>query len=742
MTRSASTKHGRHAPATILVILAVVLATTALSACKNPLAGEAKTIQAQASSPRIIVTMPNGAVLANGGSYDFGALGIGDAKSLTLTIANSGKTALSIADSAVALASSDGTETGIFSIVQKPVNNIAVGDNGKLIISTSSLTEGIKYATLTIASNDVTTPTFSIHCQSTINAAPHAPTGLTAAAGISLVTLTWATVDKATSYNLYWATVPDVTKANGTKLTSNANPYAHSNLTIGNTYYYVVTAVNANGESAISNEASATVFGAAPNAPTNVAATAGNGTATVTWTASDTATGYNIYWDNSIGVTKASPNKISGLAGTLNSYSHSGLANGSAYYYIVTAVNSGGESMASNQTSAFPAAPAPGAPTGLSGISGYGSTTLSWNGNGADSYTVYYATTPGVNKSNGIAIPGIPVATYTHGGLVNGTTYYYMVTSTRAFGGESAASLQIGVTPQAPSGPVSNLAASAAIGQIALTWDPPSTGTASSYNVYWSTDPSISKIKYGGKFTNVTGTSYTNTAPSAGVVNYYIVTALNSGGESAVSATTGLLAIADAPTGLVATASETQVNLGWTAPAGETVDTYELYGSTVPLFAPGAGNRLASIPGAGPTTYAHAGLTRGETWYYAVKSKNASGLSLPSSQAHATILLTVTFDKNDPDTNTSLVSGSMPYQSILPNTSAALSANAYAKLGYTFLGWMTASDQAGVVAYADAASFAMGTASVTLYAKWSLNSPATWDGTGIYASYWDIQKWQ
>jgi uncharacterized repeat protein (TIGR02543 family) len=721
----------KYLSAIIGTIAAIAAISGALSACKNPLAAEAKAIRAETASPRLVVSTPNGTVLANGGSYDFGVFGIGDAKSLTLTIANIGKTALSIADNAVTIPPSEGTGSGIFNLAQKPASSIAVGAKDTLIVSVSSTSEGMKSATLTIASNDVAAPTFSIRCLATINSAPRAPTSLTAAAGISQVTLTWASVAEATSYNLYWATGPDVTKANGTELTSIANPYAHLNLTIGTTYYYVVTAVNADGESAISNEAYATVVGAAPNAPTNVAATAGNGTATVTWTAADTATTYNIYWGNSSGVTKASPNKISGLPGTQNSYTHSGLTNGSSYFYIVTAVNSGGESMASNQTSAFPEAPALGAPTGFAGVSGNGTATLSWTANGADTYTVYWSTTAGT-KTGGVAIPMITATTYTHN-VTNGITYYYVVTSTKG-GVESAASLQIGVTPQAPPGPGTNLAASASFGQITLTWDPPSTGTASSYNVYWSTDAAVSKAKYGSRFTNITSTTYSNTSPSAGILNYYVVTALNSGGESAVSGTASALAIADAPTGVSATASETQVTLIWTAPAGQTVDQYEVYGSHIEGFTPGGSNRLASVLSTNPTTYTHAGLTRGDTWYYGIKASNASGLSSSSSQAYATVLLTVTFDMNEPDASTPVVSGSMPYQSILPNATTALSANAYAKQGYTFLGWATGPTAA--VSYADGASYTMGAANATLYAKWSLN-PAIFDTT----SYWDVQKW-
>jgi inhibitor of cysteine peptidase len=88
-----------------------------------------------------------------------------------------------------------------------------------------------------------------------------------------------------------------------------------------------------------------------PPAPTGVSASAGNGQATISWNAVSGATSYNIYWSTTSGVTKTSGTKITGAA---SPYSHTGLINGTTYYYIVTAVNSFGESSESSQVSATP----------------------------------------------------------------------------------------------------------------------------------------------------------------------------------------------------------------------------------------------------------------------------------------------------------------------------------------------------------------------------------------------------
>ena len=89
------------------------------------------------------------------------------------------------------------------------------------------------------------------------------PTGLRASAGDSVIYVTWESVSNAVSYNLYFATVSGVTPANynslpgGTRLPGLGQPQAIlDNLTLGLRYYFVATAVDANGESASSNEGS------------------------------------------------------------------------------------------------------------------------------------------------------------------------------------------------------------------------------------------------------------------------------------------------------------------------------------------------------------------------------------------------------------------------------------------------------------------------------------------------------
>jgi len=91
---------------------------------------------------------------------------------------------------------------------------------------------------------------------------------------------------------------------------------------------------------------------ATPGAVTGLAATAGDTQVGLTWSAASGATGYGVHRGTASGgpYTTVKGN----IVGT--SYTDTGLANGTTYYYVVTATNAEGEGTSSNQASATPAA--------------------------------------------------------------------------------------------------------------------------------------------------------------------------------------------------------------------------------------------------------------------------------------------------------------------------------------------------------------------------------------------------
>ncbi|GFN30086.1 cellulase family glycosylhydrolase [Paenibacillus xylaniclasticus] len=88
-----------------------------------------------------------------------------------------------------------------------------------------------------------------------------------------------------------------------------------------------------------------------PAAPTSLSVSAGNGQATLTWAGSSGATSYNVKRSTTSGGPYTTV--ATGVSGT--SYTNTGLTNGTTYYYVVSAVNSAGESANSAQASVTPA---------------------------------------------------------------------------------------------------------------------------------------------------------------------------------------------------------------------------------------------------------------------------------------------------------------------------------------------------------------------------------------------------
>jgi len=102
----------------------------------------------------------------------------------------------------------------------------------------------------------------------------------------------------------------------------------------------------------ISCSTSLTVIGSStPLSPSGVRASAGNRLITLRWDNVQGATSYCVYWSNNPGVTRTNGKKITNAA---SPFSHTGLTNGTSYYYVVTALNSHGESPESMEVTSTP----------------------------------------------------------------------------------------------------------------------------------------------------------------------------------------------------------------------------------------------------------------------------------------------------------------------------------------------------------------------------------------------------
>jgi fibronectin type 3 domain-containing protein len=266
---------------------------------------------------------------------------------------------------------------------------------------------------------------------------------------------------------------------------------------------------------------------AAPPTPTGLMATPGNASVTLSWNASNGATGYNVYRSTSTGTETLLK---SGVQGT--TFSDTGLTNGTTYFYKVSAVNGAGESPLSLEVSAMPQAPivAPPTPTGVMASAGDASVAISWSASsGATGYNVYRSTSTGTETLLKSDVQG---TTFSDTGLTNSTTYFYKVSAING-AGESALSSEVSATPQAspPAAPPTPTGLTATPGDASdeLSWNA-SIG-ATSYNVYRSTSTGTETLLQSG----VQGTTFSDTNLTNGATYFYKVSAVNAGGESALS---------------------------------------------------------------------------------------------------------------------------------------------------------------------------------------------------------------
>ena len=257
-----------------------------------------------------------------------------------------------------------------------------------------------------------------------------------------------------------------------------------------------------------------------PSTPTGVSAMPGNGQIVVSWAAAAGATSYNV----KRATTSGAETTVTNLAST--SYTDLGLTNGTTYYYVVSAVGATGESTNSAEVSTSPTGLPP-APTGLTANPGAGYVTLGWQPSPGTSptYNVKRSTSTGAE----VTITNVPVSGYTDSNVVNGTTYYYKISAVTSYGegansGEVIATPTLVAAPPAPTG----LTATAGYSQIGLVWT--AAARATNYNVKRSTTAGAEVT-----IASVTTTNYTDVNVINGTNYYYVVSAMNAGGQGSNS---------------------------------------------------------------------------------------------------------------------------------------------------------------------------------------------------------------
>src|SRR2546427_409638 len=436
-----------------------------------------------------------------------------------------------------------------------------------------AVTNGITYFYQVSAINSTSESPKSNEASAIPPALPTAPQNLQAAGGITRVSLSWqAPSSNGGSGITYYKIFKSTSSGTEGYLTTRGNVTSYTDLAVTNglTYFYKVSALNSIGESPQSNEASV-ALSAVPPAPQNLHASGGIGNVTLTWQAPSSnggsaITGYKIYRSTSSGIETYLTTR-----GNVTSYIDLGVTNGVTYFYKVSALNSIGESLQSNEASAT-------APTNLVATAGNGRIALSWHtasnygGLPVTNYKIYKSTSSGTEAY--LTTRG-NVTSYTDLAVTNGITYFYQVSSLNPVGESALSDESSPVQAGSPTGLTASVISSS---QINLRWTAP-TNTGGSAIIGYQIQ------RNGTVLVNNTASTQTSFNDTGLVKNHqqtYRVAAWNSAAlghfSTSVSAFNGIsvATIYKIVSGLVATDSLTTGNMS----------DWVLYGSAVPQNAP------------------------------------------------------------------------------------------------------------------------------------------------------------
>lgn len=388
---------------------------------------------------------------------------------------------------------------------------------------------------------------------------PSTPTNVTATAGSGLVTLSWTASAGAPSYNVKRSTL------SGGPYSTIASPvtstYTDTAVTAGTTYYYVVSAVNAAGESANSIEVSAVPSAGVPATAVENFASYTNG-ASIGSGGMNGGSGWSGAWQCNHTGTQAVTNGVlyctgASLADWRYFSSPVSITSNTTYYFRAdlganepdnvfywgcALTDSSGRKIAEmvlNNTWITSYIGSEIFPGGTVGYTANGTVQhligqLQWNGTNL-SLSVWVVSgnnpIPATQTAAGSAIwiqtTNAPTASNMGGVLLESFSLNNFATAANLYFGPTWASVAVGQS--SPPATPASLSATGVSGEVLLSWS--ASSGAASYNVKRAT---ISGGPY-STIANPAATSFTDTSVVNGTTYYYVVSALNGSGESANS---------------------------------------------------------------------------------------------------------------------------------------------------------------------------------------------------------------
>ena len=433
-------------------------------------------------------------------------------------------------------------------------------------------------------------------------------------------TLKWNAVTGAAKYEVYRARSKngDYIKYSTVTGTSYTNT---SYIEDGNTYYYKVRALDANGTAGAWSSIVSVTYKQTLPAPTVTGGNDSQGRPTLKWNAVSGAAKYEVYRARSMNGDYIKYSTVTGTSYTNTSY----IEDGNTYYYKVRALDANGTAGAwSSIVSVTYRAASTGtlsAPTVTGGNDSQGRPTLKWNAvSGAAKYEVYRARS---KDGDYIKYSTVTGTSYTNTSYIeSGNTYYYKVRALKSDGTAGAWSSIVSVTYKQTLSAPAVTGGNDAQGRPTLKWN--AVSGAAKYEVYRARSKDGTYTKY----STTTGTAYTNSSYlTSGATYYYKVRALdangNAGPYSAVVSVTCLLKLT-APTVTGSTDSQGRPTLKWNAVSGAA--KYEVYRAR---SKDGDYIKYSTVTGTSYTNTSY--LENGNTYYYKVRALGSDGTAGPDS---------------------------------------------------------------------------------------------------------------
>ena len=427
-------------------------------------------------------------------------------------------------------------------------------------------------------------------------------------------TLKWNAVSGAAKYEVYRARSKDgdyikYSTVTGTSYTNTG--YIEN----GNTYYYKVRALDANGTAGAWSSIVSVTYKQTLPAPIVTGGKDSQGRPTLKWNAVSGAAKYEVYRARSKDGDYIKYSTVTGTSYTNTSY----IENGNTYYYKVRALDANGTAGAWSSVVSVTYKQTLPAPTVTGGNDAQGRPTLKWNAvSGAAKYEVYRARS---KDGDYIKYSTVTGTSYTNTSYIeDGNTYYYKVRALDANGTAGAWSSIVSVTYRAAS--TGTLSAPSVTGgkdsqgRPTLKWN--AVTGAAKYEVYRARSKDGDYIKY----STVTGTSYTNTSYiESGNTYYYKVRALKSDGtagawSSVVSVT--YKQTLSAPTVTGGNDAQGRPTLTWNAVTGAA--KYEVYRAR---SLNGDYIKYSTVTGTSYTNTSY--IENGNTYYYKVRALKSDG---------------------------------------------------------------------------------------------------------------------